>query len=376
MKKILIFMITFFILLATPVMAYAEQSEEAQLREEYQLDEIYENVPDDTKELLDTLGLKDVDYSNIINISFGQILKTAEEILLGVYKSPFSSALSVIAIIVIASLIKGFSTSFNESTLSPVLSSSASVFTAVILIVKISACISNACSVIDLSATFTLVFIPIFTFLIAASGSPLSAVGFNTLIFGLAQVLSNVAGMVLMPVANIFLGLGITAGIKPDLHLSSITAFIKKNLILILSFITTIFMTIVSIKSNVAGGVDALGDKSLRFALSSFVPVIGSTISEGLASIKGYVSLMKSAAGVFSIIVIFLTYLPVLLEIIIWNISLSICSLCSDLFEEKSVGSIVKAVQDTLSILLVIVILCMVVTIVSIGIMVSIKTGG
>lgn len=376
MKKTIIFFFTFLLLLATPVTAYAETAQEESLREEYRLDEIYDSVPEDTKTLLDALGLSDVDYNNIINISFSQVLKTIEAVFLGVYKSPLGSALSVIAIIIIASLIKGFSTSFNESTLSPVLSSSASVFTAVILIVKISSCISNACSVIDISAKFTLIFIPVFTFLIAASGAPLSAVGFNSLVFGLAQILSNIAAFILMPVANIFLGLGITAGIKPELHLSTITSFIKKNLILILSFATTIFMTIVSIKSNVAAGVDALGDKSLRFALSSFVPVIGSTISEGLASIKGYVSLMKSAAGIFSIIAIFLTFLPSLLEIIIWNVSLSICSLCSDLFEEKSVGSIVKAVQDTLSILLVILILCMVVTIVSIGIMVSIKAGG
>lgn len=376
MKKLMIFLFTLLLLLATPVVSYAQQTDEAQLRDEYQLDALYDSVPDDTKDLLDSLGLDNVDYTNIVDISFGQILKTVEQVLLGIYKGPLSSALSVIAIIILSSLIKGFSTSFSESTLAPVLSASASVFTAVILILQVSACISNTCSVIDMSAKFTLVFIPIFVFLVAASGCPLSAVGFNSLIFGLAQLLSNLSGLLLMPVANIFLGLGITAGIKPELHLSTITAFIKKNLILILSFATTIFMTIVSIKSNVASGVDALGDKSLRFALSSFVPVIGSTISEGLASIKGYVSLMKSAAGIFSIITLFLIYLPALLELIIWNISLSLCGLCSDLFEEKSVGGIVKAVQDTLSILLVILILCMVTTIVSIGIMIGVKAGG
>lgn len=376
MKAIIGIVFLLLFILAVPVTAYAEEEKEEQLREEYRLDEIYDSVPEETKDLLGVLGLDQVDYNNIINISFSQIFKTIEEVFLGVYKGPFSAALSVIAIILLSALIKGFSTSFNESTLMPVLSSSASVFVAVLLIVKISSCISNACSVIQLSAEFTVVFIPIFTFLVAASGHPLSAVGFNTFLFGLTQVLSGLAGTILMPVTNIFLGLGITAGIKPELHLSSITAFIKKNLVLILSFISTVFMTIVSIKSSVTANVDALGDKSLRFALSSFVPVIGSTISEGLASIKGYVSLMKSAAGIFSIIAIFLLFLPVLLELALWNVSLSVCGVCSDLFEEQSVGNIVKAVQDTLSLLIVILALCLVMTIISIGIMVSIKTGG
>lgn len=375
MKKILSFLFILFIFLSVPTLTFA-QPEEEQLREEYHVDEVYNSVPTVTKDLLDTLGIDDVDYNDIIDISFTQILKTLQQVFLGVYKNPFTSALSVIAIIILSSLLKGFRTSFNESTLAPVLSSSASVFVAVILIVKISACVSNACSVIDLSSKFTVVFIPIFTFLVAASGCPFSAVGFNSLIFGLAQILSNLSATILMPIANIFLGIGITAGIKPELHLSSITAFIKKNLVLVLSFLTTGFMTVVSIKTSITSGMDALGDKSLRFAISSFVPVIGATISEGLASIKGYVTLMKSATGLFTIIVILLIFLPAILEIVVWNISLSLCSVCSDLFEEKSVGTILRAVQDTLSILLVILIMCMVVTIVSIGIMVSIKAGG
>lgn len=376
MKKFLMFFFTFSLLILLPVSAYAETTQEEALRESYHIDEIQDSVPEETKDLLDSLGMSDIDYNNIINISFTQILTTLEEVLLGVYKSPLSSAVSVIAIIILASLIKAFSTSFNESTLSPVLSSSASIFTAVILVVKISACISNACSVIGLSADFTLAFIPVFVFLVAASGCPLTAIGLNSIIFGLAQVLTNIAGAVLMPAANIFLGLGITAGIKPDLHLSSITAFVKKNLVLILSFVTTVFMTIVSVKSNISVNVDALGDKSIRFALSSFVPVIGSTISEGLTAIRGYVSLMKSTVGIFSIVVIFLIFLPSIIEIIIWNIGLSVCGLCSELFEQKSVGAIIKAVQDMLNILLIILIICMVTTIISIGIMVRVKAGG
>lgn len=380
MKRILMCIFVFVVLLATPVVSFAEtdiaDKIPDEISEKVDLDDLYGKVPKETRDLLKSLGLDEIDYNNIINVSPKQLFKTIASILSGSYVSPFKGALSVIVIIVIASLIRGFSTSFNESTIAPVLSSSASIFVALVLVVSVSTCISNASSIIKMSSDFTLIFVPVFTFLVAASGNPISAVGFSSLIFGLGQTLTKLSSIFVMPIANIFLGIGITAGIKPDLNLSSITAFLKKYTVMILSFVSTMFMTIVSIKSNITSGVDALGDKSLRFALSSFVPVIGSAISEGLTSIKGYLSLMKSAVGIFSIIVIILIYIPGVLEIVIWNLCLGLCSVCCDLFGEKSVGAIVKAVQDTLSILLVVLLLCMVVTIISIGIMISIKAGG
>lgn len=380
MKRILTCLFVLVILLATPVVSLAETDTgnkiPDEISEQVDLDGLYSKVPKGTKDLLNSLGLDEIDYNNIIDVSPKQLFKTLASILSGTYASPLKGALSVIVIIVLASLIKGFSTSFNESTIAPVLSSSASIFVALVLVVGVSSCISNACSIIKMSSDFTLLFVPIFTFLVAASGSPLSAVGFSSLIFGLGQTLTKLSSIFVMPIANIFLGIGITAGIKPELNLSSITAFLKKYTVMILSFVSTMFMTIVSIKTNITSGVDALGDKSLRFALSSFVPVIGSAISDGLTSIKGYLSLMKSAVGIFSIIVIVLIYIPGVLEIIVWNLALGVCSVCCDLFGEKSVGTIVKAVQDTLSILLVVLLLCMVVTIISIGIMISIKAGG
>lgn len=380
MKRILLTVFVLVVLFATPIVSFAENSEKenipSEISEQVDLEGLYDKVPKGTKDLLGTMGLDKIDYNDIINVSPKQLFKTFTQVLSGSYVNPFKGALSVMVIVVLSSLIKGFSTSFNESTLAPVLSSSASVFVALILVVSVSSCISNACSIISMSSDFTLLFVPVFTFLVAASGCPLSAVGFSSLIFGLGQALAKLSSAFIMPIANIFLGIGITAGIKPDLNLSSITAFIKKYTVLLLSFVSTIFMTIVSIKSNITSGVDALGDKSLRFALNSFVPVIGSAISEGLSSIKGYLSLMKSAVGIFAIVVIALIYIPGILEILVWNLSLGICSVCCDLFGEKSVGTIVKAVQDTLSILLVVLLLCMVVTIISIGIMISIKAGG
>lgn len=376
MKKAGIAILVFIIAICFPFTARAEQQSQEDLAEQYGVNEIYNFVPDDTKELLENIGVDGLDGNDIFNISPTQLFKTVKTVISGKYQLPLSSALSIVFLILLAVLIRGFSNSFNESSMSQVLSTACALLSAFVLVMKISPCVSNICSVIDLSSKFTLAFIPAFTLIIACSGNPVSAAGFNSLIFLFAQMIGTFASKYLMPIANIFLGISVTAGIRPQLHLNSITSFIKKNLIMILTFITSGFMTLVTIRSNISSGLDAVADKSLRFALSTFVPVIGSAISDGLSSIHGYLSLLRSSVGLFAIVVIILIFIPSIIETALWVISLNLCGVCCDVFEEKSVGSIVRAVSDTMTILLVINVLCMVTTVISIGIMVALKAGG
>ncbi|MCC8023397.1 MAG: stage III sporulation protein AE, partial [Clostridiales bacterium] len=359
MKRLLsVLAVMVVILLAFPLQASAEEEgsdEEYQAYlEEFNLDDMLDVLPDDTYDYLDDLGLTDFDYTNIIDISISRIFTVVEQMLLGVYVSPLRSALTVIAIILLTSILKGFQNSFNESSLGGVMSTVSALMIAAVLILRLSDCISNACSVIDLCASFSLVFIPIYALIIAVGGNPMAAVSYNTVMLGVTQAISSMANYILVPIVNIFLALGITNGIRPELNLGAITSFFKRNIILVISFIATIFMTVLTIRSNVSAAADTVLFKSVRFAVSSFVPVIGSAISDGLASITGYIGLIRSAVGVVGILAVILMFLPVILELLIWYISLGFCSMCSEMFNEKAVTSIVKAFQDTIIILLVI----------------------
>jgi stage III sporulation protein AE len=104
------------------------------------------------------------------------------------------------------------------------------------------------------------------------------------------------------------------------------------------------------------------------------VPIIGGTISEGLLSIQSYSALIRSSVGVVGIIAVALVFLPSIFEIVIWRFCLSICGIIADIFCDKSVNLILNAFRDTLLILNVILILSMMTTIISIGILIAAKT--
>ena len=222
-------------------------------------------------------------------------------------------------------------------------------------------------------ADFIVGFVPVFALIIATSGSVVTTFSTNALLLGLAQFLNFLSGNLFVPVVNCYLALGIANGIRPELHLTAVTNTIKKYITVSISVCATVFVSILSIKTAVASRADALGLRSARFAINSIVPVIGSAISEGLLSIQSYSSLIKSSVGIVGIILIFLIFLPALLDVVIWKICLSVCSVVSEMFEDKSVSVIIKTFQSVLLLILVILILSMVTTIISFGILIATK---
>ena len=135
-------------------------------------------------------------------------------------------------------------------------------------------------------------------------------------------------------------------------------------------------MSVLSVKTAVAAKADMLGIRSIRFAVNSVVPVIGSSISEGLLSIQAYSSLIKSSVGIVGIVAVVLVFLPAIIETAVWRISLSFCSVLSDVFGDKSVSSVLNAFREALLLANVIIILSMVTTVISIGILVAAGGGG
>ena len=73
------------------------------------------------------------------------------------------------------------------------------------------------------------------------------------------------------------------------------------------------------------------------------------------------------------IIAVVLVFLPAIIEVVFWRFFLLLSSIISDVFGDKSVTLVLKAFCDAMLIMNVILILSMVTTIISIGILIAAK---
>lgn len=372
-KKILI-VIFLIALILIPVCAFAQEEyneeEYNQTLEQFDLS-FLEELDEDTYKVLDELGLTDFDYNKIIDFSFSDIADYLKEMIADGVKKPLYSCGIILLIIILSSFFQGFRESVNDSEMISLLSTVSALVIVVLLVSQLKYSISSACAAISVCADFIFAFVPAFCIIVAASGNTVTAFSTNTLLLSLAQALNFISKNIFLPLSNCFLAIGICSGIRSELNLQQLIYNLKKYLTTAISVCATAFVSILSIKTAVSARADAIGLRSMRFVINSVVPVIGGAISEGLLSIQAYSSLIKSSVGIVGIIAVLTVFVPPVLNVSFWRLFLSLCRTVSDIFNDRSVSSVLKAFEDSLLIMNVILILSMVTTIISIGILIA-----
>lgn len=333
----------------------------------------FDELGSEVNSFLDSAGLLDFDYEKLINLSFDDFKNYFLNVIKGSAEAPLEAMLSVLVFIILSSFFKSMKISLNDDEMSNLFSSVSALVIAIVLLLKLKTTIALACSTISICSDFMFAFVPAFCVIVASSGSFVSAFSTNSLLLALAQLLNYISKNIFIPLSNAFLCVGICSGIRAELNLQGAVAFMKKYITTAVSVCAAAFVSVLSIKTAVASRADAIGLRSIRFAINSVVPVIGSAISEGLLSIQSYSSLIRSSVGVVGIIAVAAVFLPAILEVALWRMFLNVTSLVSETFCDASVSSVIKAFCDALLIMNVILILSMVTTIISIGILIAAK---
>lgn len=373
---LIIFVLSFsFLVSCGTITVYAQTDDEDTYKEALSSYDFscFEELGDSANEVLEQLGIDDFNYTKITELD----AKTCIEVLWNLIKEnltePLGAAVTILCFTVLSAFLSGFSGNrlFSDSS---VYSTAPSLVIAVIISVQCADTIAVACTTIEVCSDFIYAFFPVFMVIITVSGGALTSVSTNTLLLSLAQGLNFLASNIFVPLINCFLALSICSGIRSELNIDGALRVIKRVLIGIISFSAGAFVAVLSIKTAVASRADALGLRSLRFAINSVVPVIGSAISEGLLSIQSYSSLIKSSVGIVGIIGVAALFLPALINVVGWRISISISLAVSEIFDDKSVSKMLRAFSDAFLLLNVVLILAMVTTIISIGILIAAKT--
>ena len=369
------FLIVFIVVLTVPTLVFgADDGEYESYLSNYDLSVFREELDSETYELLSELGIDDFDYSSISSLSFETVLKILKKLAQGKAKSPMKSMISVLFFIVLSALFQSLKANGDEE-LSGIFSSCAALIMAIILVAEISPSITIAVAAVKLAGDFIFAFVPVFCAIVIASGGITTSFATNSMLLMLSQGLSFISANVFMPLVNCFLAVGICSSIRSELNLGNLINSARKGITNAMSLLSAGFVSVLSMKTAVSARADILGLRSIRFVINSVVPVIGGSVSEGLLSIQSYSSLIKSSVGIVGIIAIALIFLPSIIEIMLWRAALSVSSLISEVFGDTSVSLVLRTFKDAALLINVILVLSMVTTIVSFGVLIAARSG-
>ena len=373
MRKVKIFAVCVLIILSFSVNAYAAGESEyynGQV-ESSGAEDILSGLDSETKERLGELGIEDVNFSSLFDVSFSKIFSFVKKAAEGKLESPLKSLMKLLSVIILIAVCESFMP--DDDKMKNVINMAAVLFSVTVIISPLYDAMESAVSSVGVCADFMKSLIPVLVGIVSASGNPSLAVSFQSCAFAAAEVISALGKNYVVPIVGAVTALDLTGSLMPSMKLSGITELVKKTVIQTLSFTATLYVSFLGIKGALANAADTVASKGIKLVISSAVPIVGGAVSEAYSGIIGSLVLVRSTVGIFGIIVIAVITVPSMLQLLFWIFALKLGAAAGEVFSLCGVSSLLKALSCAITLLNVVILFGAVLFIISLALLLSLK---
>lgn len=373
MRKVKIFAVCVLIILSFSVNAYAAGESEyynGQVESSGAKD-ILSELDSETKERLGELGIEDVNFSSLFDVSFSKIFSFVKKAAEGKLESPLKSLMKLLSVIILIAVCESFMP--DDDKMKNVINMAAVLFSVTVIISPLYDAMESAVSSVGVCADFMKSLIPVLVGIVSASGNPSLAVSFQSCAFAAAEVISALGKNYVVPIVGAVTALDLTGSLMPSMKLSGITELVKKTVIQTLSFTATLYVSFLGIKGALANAADTVASKGIKLVISSAVPIVGGAVSEAYSGIIGSLVLVRSTVGIFGIIVIAVITVPSMLQLLFWIFALKLGAAAGEVFSLGGVSSLLKALSCAITLLNVVILFGAVLFIISLALLLSLK---
>lgn len=190
--------------------------------------------------------------------------------------------------------------------------------------------ISDVLSAAKSQQAFMASYIPIFAGIIAASGNISGAASYNALVLYASEGIAITASLILKPILMCMLVMCCTQAINPDLP--DITGCLRRIFTGIIGTVMTIFIGVIGLQTAVGRSGNEIMLRAGKYLVSSFVPIVGMSLSESYKAVKVSMSAIRTSVGTVGIVVMVVLLAVPIINMLVYKLMITlsewICQLC------------------------------------------------
>lgn len=355
MKKVILIIFAFVCLSFSAFPVYAQRAE-ADISQSEEYEEIVEDLTqgmedaagDDVNDILEEQDISIENPDSISKISVGKVIKSVLSSFTDVLKKPAVMLGKIIAITLLCVTAKSMAP--DGSSVTKAFNIIGILSTVAVMYDTVYSGIEIIQSSLQRLSDFMTAYIPIFSSVAAVGGNVTASGSYYAVTFMLCEIIGIAAKSVVMPFLSIVLAISVVSAINSELQFSGAAEFIKKACHWILGGMMTIFVGLLSIQGLTGSAVDSLSSRTLKFAASSFIPVIGGAVSEAYSTIRSSMGVIRTGIGTIGIIVICIMILKPVLTIIAIKFIISLAQIISGIFDQRECTEFLKSTNAVMSI--------------------------
>lgn len=362
-KKITIFLVLIICLLSLSLFIKPEYCVSAS-------DDIEESLTVSTSEIIDSIdlsGLEDIVAGLELNNLFGMsVSEKISSIISGEYFTNYSSIFSailslffidirsllpliftILAIGLLSSILNSFKSDSNDT--SDMVYFVCYGVVVILILISFKDILSSISTVIsNISSVMQIVF-PILITLLVSIGSMSSISIYNPLVAVLTTAVDFVFEKLLYPIFILIFIFTVLGNLTNSIRLDKLNKFFMSTFKWVIGIVLTLFTGFLSIQGISAGRFDSISIKATKFALKSYIPLIGSFVADGMDFIVLGSILVKNTIGLVAIFILFIMIISPIIKMVVYKLLLQ---LTSGVLEVSGADKMSTFIQDISKVLL------------------------
>lgn len=176
-----------------------------------------------------------------------------------------------------------------------------------------------------------------------------SAAAFEPVLSAAVFVISIVIEKCLVPLMTFSAVLSVAGNVGEGTGISGFIKIIKSVTRWLMAFVITLFTGINAIYGFTCASLDAVGAKTVKFAVGSLVPVVGGFLSDTLETVVSSAKLIKNAVGVSGIIIMCGICVVPVIKIGIMQLMLKLCAAVSEPITDKRISAMLWEISESVT---------------------------
>ena len=367
MKKLIIILGIVFIfslpLFSYSGVAYADTSEEELI------DQIEENVNGQLEDL-DLSGLESIlnnlnkeqsemfgsgtfieKLQSILSGEFTDNAGSVWEAILGLIFDELLNFLPLIATIIAVAILSGMIGDLRGANSKSIADITHFVCYGVIIILVVSACTSiltlTSNTLQGLKNQIDVAF-PILLTILTAIGGTSSVSVYQPAVALFSGTIMQIFTLVLMPLFIFSLVFTVISNLSSSVKLEKFSSFFNSLFKWITGAVFTIFMGFLIIQGITAGSLDTVSIRTAKYAIRSYIPILGGYLSEGFNVIMASSILIKNAIGASGLLLMFSSVIVPVVEIVLLMLCLKLTAGILEPLTDSRISNFISGVAKSL----------------------------
>ena len=190
---------------------------------------------------------------------------------------------------------------------------------------------------------------PVLLTLLASVGGVVSVGIFQPSVAILSGVVVQIFTSVVIPLFIFIFIFQVVGNISSNVKLDKFAGFFSSAFKWIVGTIFTLFLTFISVQGIVAGVYDGVSVRAAKFAIKSYIPILGGYLADGFNIIMASSVLIKNAIGLAGLLLMFSSIVMPVAKIMVFSLGLKLTAAILEPIADSKISNFVNSVGKLLN---------------------------